>query len=388
MSNQFSLAFASLLILQAANIESQSPETFNLLSQESLARSAETAISPTKRFSDSFRKAILDAAPQRLKELVEELKDSRFYQKSKVRKMLLYGPTGSGKTTIVQAIAEETGRQFIPVNTGLLGNEYKNSETQTFQKLIEQAALRPSILFIDESDVVFKSAEHGQDKDLSLKILKFLDNIAQYPNIFVFGATNNIKGMSKPLQNRFVNEMFEVPLINSVEGKRKAVLMHLNEHVHNCNIEYVNALALRCHHFSNRDLEKLVDEAHRIAFLRKAAPFIITQADLEESFLKTKNQHEVAKDNRPSMIWGVASYVGSFARDVAVNVAVNVVLKKAGIDVSAGGSRDNASMQSTPGSTQIPAEAAAYLRRSAGLRAPNFDAMSAHVSRMFGRRGV
>ncbi len=106
--------------------------------------------------------------------------------------VLLLGPTGTGKTTLVKALSEVTDRPFIVVDgssltaEGLVGNSFSD----TWKRLLEAAGgdqkkAEQSIVFIDEVDKIFKSTDGRSNMNLPIQnqLLKALEGSdVQIPN--------------------------------------------------------------------------------------------------------------------------------------------------------------------------------------------------------------
>jgi ATP-dependent Zn protease len=100
------------------------------------------------------------------------------YQLSSETGILLYGPPGTGKTFFPQYIAQKLGYTLINIRfTEIIRGEIGSGEHR-LRELFQQAKhLAPAILFIDEFQAIFASAEdHGTDS-LSAALSSCLDDI-------------------------------------------------------------------------------------------------------------------------------------------------------------------------------------------------------------------
>ncbi|XP_014757702.1 peroxisome biogenesis protein 1 isoform X2 [Brachypodium distachyon] len=132
-----------------------------------------------------------------IKETIElPLKYPKFFAGAPVRlrsNILLYGPTGCGKTHVVRAAAAAYSLHFIRIKGPELMNMYIGSTEQyvrdTFAKA---AAAAPCLLFFDEFEsLVPQRGKHGtQVTDRVVNQLTELDGVEALTGVFVFAATN------------------------------------------------------------------------------------------------------------------------------------------------------------------------------------------------------
>ncbi len=239
-----------------------------------------------QKFPASFCSFILETAPQEAKDKIALLKDPYCPSWLIPKKILLYGPSGSGKTTLAQVIAQEIDRPFIYISAGLLGNEYKNSVAQNLRRAIEPYKESSCVVIIDEIDCILKKATNEKDLDQNTpkQVWEIIDLCAQLPNVLVIGITNDVRGMDEPLQTRFAGDTVEIPLLNSLEMRKKTILFHLQAFVYDLNSSYISSLAKKTKKFSHRELEKLVIAAMASAYLNKKIVPIVSKEDFEKAY--------------------------------------------------------------------------------------------------------
>ena len=122
---------------------------FDFLSGEDLAGTPDEGVSA----SAAFRPLAARMRPRRLDEVIGQehlLRDDallpRLIRTNRFGSLLFYGPPGSGKTTMAEVIARETGGRFVRVNA-------VQSNVAELRGILELARRRPetgTILFIDE----------------------------------------------------------------------------------------------------------------------------------------------------------------------------------------------------------------------------------------------
>ena len=126
--------------------------------------------------------------------------------------LLVYGPSGVGKTYGIQVLAKKLGIPFGIVNCnsvvpeGIVGEKFKDKLTQLYMEVDDE--LDNAIIYFDEVDKFFKGNGNYDDRMLE-ELLLFLDdnNIITYPDSF----RHDCKYVSIPARNItcIVGGMFE-----------------------------------------------------------------------------------------------------------------------------------------------------------------------------------
>jgi transitional endoplasmic reticulum ATPase len=147
------------------------------------------------------------------------------------RGLLLYGPPGCSKTTLVRAAATASGSNFLHLSGADVYSCYLGEAERILRSCFDAArAAAPSILFIDEIDAIVgkrdtvEKAEGNDVKDRVLStLLTELDGITSSRGVVVIGATNRVDLLDDALlrPGRF-DEIVHVGLPNA--GERCEIL--------------------------------------------------------------------------------------------------------------------------------------------------------------------
>jgi len=225
-----------------------------------------------KRIPKVAFKDIKGDIPEEITRIVHKIKNRNYYQQcgldDTAHEVLLVGPPGTGKSSLAEAIATETGRDFYKLPASSLITSYQGSGSGNIKAVFEHVrkAGRPSVIFIDEVDGISNSdiKSNSYETDRTVKELQVqLDE--QDPLIICVLATNNFEQLSGALKDRFAHKTINVPLPNY--GKRLAILKYYAENRKlNVGKDFLSKLAKLTDQLSCRNLEKLSEEAFNIAF--------------------------------------------------------------------------------------------------------------------------
>ena len=228
---------------------------------------------------------------QRVREMIElPMKHPEVFQKLGIeppKGVLLHGPSGTGKTLIAKAVANESGANFSSIAGPEIMSKYYGESEQRLREIFEDAQkAAPSIIFIDEIDSI--APKRGEvtgevERRVVAQLLAMMDGLKERGQVVVIGATNRVEAIDPALRRpgRFDREIeIGVP-------DRAGRVEILQIHVRNMPIaEDVNleGLADRTHGFVGADLNALCKEAAMRA-LRRYLPDLTTEDDIPQEII-------------------------------------------------------------------------------------------------------
>lgn len=138
----------------------------------------------------------MESVIKRLKrDILHPLKYPAAHEGIQSHGVLLYGPPGTGKSLVAEALANETGANFIKLNGLELSSKWVGETEQNWRKLFDEAkSHQPSIIFLDEFEAVARK-RGGQNvyaDDTVNQMLTLLSDVEKNNDkIFLITATNN-----------------------------------------------------------------------------------------------------------------------------------------------------------------------------------------------------
>ncbi|MBA2690421.1 MAG: AAA family ATPase [Burkholderiales bacterium] len=223
-----------------------------------------------------------------------------------VRGVILYGPPGTGKTLLARATANEIVAQFYYINgPEIIGTNYGESEANLRRIFGEATHHAPSIIFIDELDVIAgKRGESGAQADtrLATQLLSLMDGLHKVEGVLVVGTTNRIEALDVALRRpgRFDRELYIGP--PDAAGRAQILSVHTREMpLDDVARTYLEQLAADTPGFVGADLMALCREAGLQA-LRRHLPAGLSPLQVKPELARVQREDFLAarRQCRPS----------------------------------------------------------------------------------------
>lgn len=184
--------------------------------------------------------------------------------------ILLSGPSGTGKTLLAKALANESQVNFISVKGPALVSKYVGESEKAVREVFKKAKqAAPCIIFFDELDAIAprRSSGEGDSRVMERVISQFLtemDGIEELKGVLVLGATNRIDLIEPAVlrAGRF-DSIVEIPLPD--EGARyKIFIVHTKGKPLARDVN-LSSLAVETQGLSGADIELLCRKATLLA---------------------------------------------------------------------------------------------------------------------------
>ena len=223
--------------------------------------------------------------------------DFEDYGKKMPKGILMYGPPGCGKTTIIEALSTEADVPLLKMEVGKLGSPYIHEMSTNIDAVFDYAESRatskkPVVLFVDDADALFGDRGHSTGDHHREELSTFLNRIqkSQDNNVVVIAATNRTDLMDEAIKSRF-EEQIEVPLPDK-EARKSVIKLFMSQRKKGLKLanddKALTEIADKTDKFSIRTIKNMAEIASMRAL--KDGRRDILKADFE-AVIK-ENQHQ------------------------------------------------------------------------------------------------
>jgi transitional endoplasmic reticulum ATPase len=285
---------------------------------------------------DDFQKALKDITPSAMREVYLETPDVKWSEiggldgvKKELREavewplkypdlyktlgylmpkgILLYGPSGAGKTLLAKAVATESEANFISVRGPELLSKWVGESERGVREVFRRARqAAPCIIFFDEIDSVAPTRGMGggsmATERVVSQLLTELDGIQALQGVIVLAATNRIDMVDTALlrAGRF-DKIINTPLPDK-NAREETLQIHMKGKPISKEVE-VGRLVEMTTGFNGADLAALVNTAVSIvlqAYIAKYPRPEDAKKHLDEAIVTYEHFQEAAKKVRSS----------------------------------------------------------------------------------------
>ena len=248
--------------------------------------------------------AAVDYAKEELIEAVEwPLKYSHAFETMGIKPpkgILLYGPSGTGKTLLAKAVATESEANFISVKGPELLSKWVGESEKAVREIFKKARQNaPTIVFFDEFDAIAPRrgiSENNVTERVVNQLLTEIDGLEEMNNVVVIAASNRPDMIDPSLlrPGRF-DRLIHVKIPDE-KGREEIIKVHTRKVPISKEVD-IKEIAIKTEGYTGADIESLVKEAAINALKRKFKEtktlkeikgLKVTKEDFEKALQKVK----------------------------------------------------------------------------------------------------
>lgn len=183
--------------------------------------------------------------------------------------ILLCGPSGTGKTLLVNALAKSSGFNCVRLDMSRILGQYVGESEKNFKKcLLGARSQQPVIVFVDEIDTVFRRAESGDSgvgRNIFGEFLQFTGDTSNRGKIIFIAATNR-PDLLDPALKRAGRFDKKIPVLLPEEKERADIFkIIIAKYKFESDIEDFTAYALKTQNYTGAEIETVVRKAYELA---------------------------------------------------------------------------------------------------------------------------
>ncbi|MER6680716.1 AAA family ATPase [Streptomyces olivaceoviridis] len=204
------------------------------------------------------------------------------------RRLLLAGPSGTGKTRTAEALASSLGLPLVRVNLSAVVSSYLGQTARHLERILDFASRSQCVVSFDEFDMLAASrddSDHGEMRRVATVLLQQLENYAS--DNLVVATTNHADLLDEAIWRRFDEVLiYRMPTQKQIA---QLVKIKLRRFEYKINQEQV---AQTMSGLSHAQVEAVCLDAMRAAVLSGAE--LLTTEDLQSSTAARKKRFREA----------------------------------------------------------------------------------------------
>lgn len=183
--------------------------------------------------------------------------------------ILLCGPSGTGKTLLVNALAKSSGFNCVKIDMSRILGQYVGESEKNFKKcLLGAQSQQPVIVFVDEIDTAFRrgdSGDSGVSRNIFSEFLQFTSNTNNRGKVIFIAATNR-PDLLDPALKRAGRFDKKIPiLLPEVEERAEIFKLIVDKYGFESDITDFKPFAEQTENYTGAEIETVVRKAYELA---------------------------------------------------------------------------------------------------------------------------
>ncbi len=204
--------------------------------------------------------------------------------------ILLCGPSGTGKTLLVNALAKTSGFNCVKIDMSRILGQYVGESEKNFKKcLLGAQSQEPVIVFVDEIDTVFRRGERddtGVNRNIFSEFLQFTSNTNNRGKVIFIAATNR-PDLLDPALKRAGRFDKKIPILLPEAPERAEIFrVVIKKYGFETDVNDFMPLAEKTENYTGAEIDVVVRKAYELASERDGDKAVLTKDILEEAIMK------------------------------------------------------------------------------------------------------
>jgi transitional endoplasmic reticulum ATPase len=206
--------------------------------------------------------------------------------------ILLCGPSGTGKTLLVNALAKSSGFNCVKIDMSRILGQYVGESEKNFKKcLLGAQSQQPVIVFVDEIDTAFRRNDRGDSgvsQNIFSEFLQFTGNSANRGKVIFIAATNR-PDLLDPALKRAGRFDKKIPILLPEADERAGIFnVMIKKYGFETDISDFSGFAALTDKYTGAEIETVVRKAYEIANEDDFTGNVLTQEILCDAIMKCR----------------------------------------------------------------------------------------------------
>lgn len=206
--------------------------------------------------------------------------------------ILLCGPSGTGKTLLVNALAKSSGFNCVKIDMSRILGQYVGESEKNFKKcLLGAQSQEPVIVFVDEIDTTFRRGEDGDSgvsRNIFSEFLQFTSNTNNRGKVIFIAATNR-PDLLDPALKRAGRFDKKIPILLPEPDERVEILkIMIRKNGFETDISDFLPFAQQTENYTGAEIETIIRKAYELANEDNREGTMITEEILTEAINRCK----------------------------------------------------------------------------------------------------
>ena len=206
--------------------------------------------------------------------------------------ILLCGPSGTGKTLLVNALAKASGFNCVKIDMSRILGQYVGESEKNFKKcLLGAQSQQPVIVFVDEIDTAFRrgdSGDSGVSRNIFSEFLQFTGNTNNRGKVIFIAATNR-PDLIDPALKRAGRFDKKIPILLPDDRERGEIFrIIIKKYGFETDITDFLPFAKETENYTGAEIETVVRKAYEIANEDEKPDAVLTAGILEEAIKRCR----------------------------------------------------------------------------------------------------